>query len=53
MDHLKLIIEKAWDDRSLLNTNETKETVFQIVEYLDKGILRVAEPVGSEWKVNE
>jgi 2,3,4,5-tetrahydropyridine-2,6-dicarboxylate N-succinyltransferase len=53
MDHLKLIIEKAWDDRSLLNDEVTKSTVFQIVEHLDKGFLRVAEPVGNEWKVNE
>jgi 2,3,4,5-tetrahydropyridine-2,6-dicarboxylate N-succinyltransferase len=53
MDHLKLIIEKAWDDRSLLNDEVTKNTVFQIVEHLDKGFLRVAEPVGNEWKVNE
>ena len=53
MDHLKSIIEKAWDDRSLLKIDETKNTVFQIVELLDKGKIRVAEPVGTQWKVNE
>ncbi len=53
MDRLKSIIEKAWDDRSLLKSEETKNTVFQIVELLDKGEVRVAEPVGNEWKVNE
>jgi len=53
MDKLKSIIEKAWDDRTLLNLDETKNTVFQIVELLDKGQIRVAEPVGTEWKVNE
>jgi len=53
MDRLKSIIEKAWDDRSLLKVEETKNTVFQIVELLDKGEIRVAEPIGSEWKVNE
>lgn len=53
MDHLKSIIEKAWDDRSLLKIEETKNTVFQIVELLDKGEIRVAEPVDTEWKVNE
>jgi 2,3,4,5-tetrahydropyridine-2-carboxylate N-succinyltransferase len=53
MNQLKSIIEKAWDDRSRLNTDETQQTVFQIIEFLDKGILRVAEPVGNEWKVNE
>jgi len=53
MDLLKTIIENAWNDRSLLNSIEAKEAVFQIVELLDKGKLRVAEPVGDEWKVNE
>ena len=53
MDHLKSLIEKAWDDRSLLNLDETRNTVFEIVELLDKGKIRVAEPVGTEWKVNE
>jgi 2,3,4,5-tetrahydropyridine-2,6-dicarboxylate N-succinyltransferase len=53
MEHLKSIIEKAWDDRSLLSSAETKNTVFQVVELLDKGQLRVAEPVGADWKVNE
>jgi 2,3,4,5-tetrahydropyridine-2,6-dicarboxylate N-succinyltransferase len=53
MDELKSIIEKAWDDRSLLNKEETKNVVFQIIELLDKGKLRVAEPAGNEWKVNE
>lgn len=53
MDHLKTIIEKAWDDRTLLNLDETRNTVFQIVELLDKGQLRVAEPTGTKWKVNE
>lgn len=53
MDHIKKIIEKAWEDRSLLSNDETKTSVFQTVEFLDKGIIRVAEPVGSEWKVNE
>ncbi len=53
MDHLKTIIENAWENRSLLNQGQTKDAVFQIVELLDKGILRVAEPEGNEWKVNE
>ena len=53
MDQLKTIVEKAWDDRSFLQTDETKNAVYQTVELLDKGLLRVAEPVGSEWMVNE
>ena len=53
MDQLKTTIEAAWDNRSMLADNDTKNTVFQVVELLDKGMLRVAEPVGTEWKVNE
>ena len=53
MEHLKSIIEKAWDDRSLLGGEEARNAVFQIIELLDKGKVRVAEPAGSTWKVNE
>ncbi len=50
---LKHRIEKAWDDRSLLQQQETIEAVRLVVEKLDKGELRVAEPIGAEWVVNE
>lgn len=50
---LKLRIEKAWEDRSLLKDAETQEAIREVVEKLDKGILRVAEPNGTEWLVNE
>ncbi|MEY3398554.1 MAG: hypothetical protein RL220_1148, partial [Bacteroidota bacterium] len=46
-------IEAAWSDRTLLENAETKEVISSIVEELDKGRLRVAEPDGSGWKVNE
>jgi 2,3,4,5-tetrahydropyridine-2,6-dicarboxylate N-succinyltransferase len=50
---LQSIIEKAWDDRSLLQNNETQAAIKTVVEELDKGIRRVAEPNGDGWKVNE
>lgn len=50
---LKLRIEKAWEDRSLLKDAETQEAVREVIEKLDKGALRVAEPNGTDWKVNE
>lgn len=53
MSDLKQIIEKAWDDRSLLNNADTVETIKTVIELLDKGELRVAEPNGDEWIVNE
>lgn len=46
-------IEAAWDNRELLKEESTKETIRAVIEELDKGRLRVAEPVGDEWKVND
>ena len=51
---MKEIIEKAWADRSLLQQKETSETIRHIIEELDKGRLRVAEPkADGSWQVNE
>jgi 2,3,4,5-tetrahydropyridine-2-carboxylate N-succinyltransferase len=50
---LKVQIEKAWEDRSLLQQKETTDCIRNVVEMLDKGELRVAHQEGGEWKVNE
>jgi 2,3,4,5-tetrahydropyridine-2-carboxylate N-succinyltransferase len=50
---LRNIIEKAWEDRSLLQNPDIQSTIREIVEKLDKGELRVAEPSGDGWQVNE
>jgi 2,3,4,5-tetrahydropyridine-2-carboxylate N-succinyltransferase len=50
---MRAIIEKAWNDRSLLQNKEVIQTIEQVIEDLDKGKLRVAEPVGDDWQVNE
>ncbi len=47
------IIEAAWDNRELLNEKHTVEAIEQVIEELDKGALRVAEPVADGWQVNE
>jgi len=46
-------IERAWADRDLLKMAETQDAVREVVDQLDKGKLRVAEPAGGGWKVNE
>src|SRR5689334_15689583 len=46
-------IEKAWADRELLKSTETQNAIREVVAQLDKGKLRVAEPEGNSWKVNE
>ena len=47
------IIEQAWTDRSLLQEENVKNAIRQVIEDLDKGKIRVAEPVNEGWKVNE
>ena len=47
-------IEAAWENRELLSQAETIEAINQVIEDIDKGLLRVAEPTDSgEWIVNE
>jgi 2,3,4,5-tetrahydropyridine-2,6-dicarboxylate N-succinyltransferase len=50
---LKELIENAWDNRERLKQAETQSAIREVVEQLDKGKLRVAEPNGDVWKVNE
>ncbi|MEI6349275.1 MAG: 2,3,4,5-tetrahydropyridine-2,6-dicarboxylate N-succinyltransferase [Bacteroidota bacterium] len=47
------IIELAWENRSLLSELQTIETINSVVELLDKGLIRVAEPTNDGWKVND
>ena len=51
---IREIIEKAWEDRALLKEAQTVEAVNQVIASLDKGEIRVAEPLeNGEWQVNE
>jgi len=52
--NMRSVIEKAWENRELLKEKETIEAIGHVMEELDKGLLRVAEPSDSgEWIVNE
>ncbi|MBK6834106.1 MAG: 2,3,4,5-tetrahydropyridine-2,6-dicarboxylate N-succinyltransferase [Bacteroidetes bacterium] len=47
-------IEAAWQNRELLNDAKTQETINAVIEQLDKGSMRVAEPLADgSWKVND
>ena len=50
---MKKIIESAWKNKSLLENQETKQAICSVIESLDKGELRVAEPSNNGWIVNE
>ena len=53
MNELQSIIEQAWENRALLQETKTTDAIRAVIELLDKGNLRVAEPVGEGWQVNE
>ncbi|MFN4973092.1 MAG: 2,3,4,5-tetrahydropyridine-2,6-dicarboxylate N-succinyltransferase [Bacteroidota bacterium] len=50
---LKNTIEQAWENKELLKTDETRHAIREVIAMLDKGLLRVAEPIGNGWQVNE
>jgi 2,3,4,5-tetrahydropyridine-2-carboxylate N-succinyltransferase len=52
MDLQKMITE-AWADRKLLKDANYEYAVRDVIEEVDKGRLRTAEPSGNDWKVNE
>ncbi len=49
----KNIIEKAWENRELLKEESVQKAINEVIELLDCGHLRVAEPIGNSWKVND
>lgn len=53
MDQLKAKIEEAWNNRDLLKDTETTDAIRQVVDLLDQGELRVAEPTNDGWQINE
>jgi len=53
MENLKQIIEKAWDNRELLQEESTQTAIREVIELIDNGQLRCAELVGEDWQVNE
>ncbi len=53
-EDLKKTIESAWDDREELKREEVREAVRTVIELLDKGELRTAQPLADgNWQVNE
>lgn len=50
---LKQLILAAWENRTLLSESTYSDAVHEVIEEVDKGRLRTAEPVSDGWKVNE
>ena len=55
-DDLESVIEAAWDDRASVSPTTggaVREAVEATLDALDSGALRVAEPRGADWHVNQ
>ncbi|MBS1497360.1 MAG: 2,3,4,5-tetrahydropyridine-2,6-dicarboxylate N-succinyltransferase [Bacteroidetes bacterium] len=50
---MKAAVQKIWENRELLNDEENVQVIKSVMEEIDKGRLRTAEPVSNGWQVNE
>ena len=53
MESLKKFIDAVWEDRKLLEYKEYADAIRNVILKLDAGEIRVAEPIGSRWHVND
>ena len=53
MTELKKNILKAWENRELLQDLDVQKSIRQVIELIDKGQLRCAEPTINGWQVND
>ncbi|MVO10973.1 2,3,4,5-tetrahydropyridine-2,6-dicarboxylate N-succinyltransferase [Flavobacterium sp. TP390] len=53
MIQLQTTIENAWDNRALLQEESTQKAIREVIELIDSGVLRVAQPIENGWQVNE
>jgi 2,3,4,5-tetrahydropyridine-2-carboxylate N-succinyltransferase len=51
---MKELIEAAWEDRAMLQNPEIIKAIEAVIDKLDKGLLRVAEPCDDgNWIIND
>ena len=53
MTNLQSTREQAWENRALLQEETTQKAIRAVIELLDSGTIRVAEPTSNGWQVNE
>ena len=53
MTELRTLIEQAWDNRALLEEGKTQEAIREVINLIDLGKLRCAEPTYDGWQINE
>jgi 2,3,4,5-tetrahydropyridine-2-carboxylate N-succinyltransferase len=53
LEGIASIIHASWDNRELLKSSETITAIRSVIEWLNNGEVRVAEPVDENWIVHE
>tara|TARA_R110000868_G_scaffold94788_2_gene261181 strand:+ start:2654 stop:3469 length:816 start_codon:yes stop_codon:yes gene_type:complete len=53
MKELRKTIETAWENRDLLKEIPTQTAIREVIDLLDNGKLRCAEPTTDGWQINE
>lgn len=53
IESYKSIIEETYTHRELLSDPNSRKAILQTIEMLDKGQIRVAEPIENTWVVNQ
>ena len=53
MKELRTLVEQAWEDRDLLSKGETQSAIRKVIDLIDAGELRCAEPAEGGWQINE
>ena len=53
MQNLQHTIEHIWNNRELLSTDDAQNAIRTVIEEIDKGRLRTAQPSNEGWKVND
>jgi 2,3,4,5-tetrahydropyridine-2,6-dicarboxylate N-succinyltransferase len=51
--NLQVLINEVWNNRALLQQNEYVQAIRDVIEEVDKGRLRTAQPTETGWQVNE
>jgi len=53
MENIRSLVDAAWENKDLLAHNETVAAIEEVLQLLDVGSLRVAEPGNDTWVVND
>ncbi|MBT8185970.1 MAG: 2,3,4,5-tetrahydropyridine-2,6-dicarboxylate N-succinyltransferase [Eudoraea sp.] len=53
MEEIREIVESAWENRDLLSEESTQNAIRSVIDLIDQGSLRCAEPGPEGWQINE